>query len=96
MSQKVFYRLRIAKADDAEQLAIDRIRDRNPIRALLRSINPVTMADRHIRIGGSAGDLPRTCCAYVASKTWATTTILTNFHCIEISFDHSSDSMKLD
>jgi hypothetical protein len=58
MSQKVFYRLRIAKADDAEQLAIDRIRDRNPVRALLRSINPVTTADRKIRTAAAPGTAP--------------------------------------
>jgi hypothetical protein len=50
-------RLRIAEPDDADQLIVEGIGDRNGVGELLGGIDPVAMADRNIRIGGRAGRL---------------------------------------
>ena len=50
--------LRIAEADDAEQLVVDRIGHRDGVGELLGRVDAVAMAHRDIRIGRRAGRLP--------------------------------------
>jgi hypothetical protein len=50
--------LRIAKPDNADELVVDRIGDRDGVGKLLRRINPVVMADGNIRIRRRSGRLP--------------------------------------
>jgi hypothetical protein len=50
-------RLRIAQADYAKHLIAGRIGDRDRVGKLLCRVDPVAMADRHIRIGRRTGGL---------------------------------------
>ena len=50
-------RERIAKPDDAEQLVVDRIGDRDGVGELLGGVDAIAMADRNVGVGGRAWDL---------------------------------------
>ena len=62
-------RLRIAEADDAEQLVVDGIGDRNGVGELLGGIDAVAMADRNIGIGCRPGAWPAQAAVWPAKQT---------------------------
>jgi hypothetical protein len=49
--------LRVAEPDDAEELAVDGIGDRDGVGKLFGGIDAIAMADRDVRIAGGAGHL---------------------------------------
>ncbi len=54
-------RRRVAQADDAQQLVVDRVGNRDGVGELLGRVDAVATADRHVRIGGRAWGLSCAC-----------------------------------